>query len=89
MIFNIQFLEILLGGLEIFASLIRFIITFFFCYKVYLIYNGTTSNEAFKWEDLGEDEVISHNELWFCDEQEKPLSQLSSSLYNNNNNSKK
>ncbi|CAJ0909615.1 7114_t:CDS:2 [Entrophospora sp. SA101] len=57
--------EMLLGGLGIFSLLVRFAITFFLCYQFYLIYYGTTSNEAFKWEDL--DEMISNDELWVYD----------------------
>ncbi|CAJ0878251.1 5271_t:CDS:2 [Entrophospora sp. SA101] len=57
--------EILLGALGIFALLVGFVITFFLFYQFYLIYCGTTSNEAFKWEDL--DEIISNDELWVYD----------------------
>src|ERR1043166_4813332 len=32
------------------------------CYQLSLVYNGTTANEAFKWEDL--EEIIMAGELW-------------------------
>nr|CAG8482255.1 14595_t:CDS:2 [Entrophospora candida] len=84
--------EILLGALGIFALLVGFVITFFLLYQFYLIYCGTTSNEAFKWEDL--DEIISNDELWVYDgktPKNKQNNMLPSSIslsYNNNDDEK-
>ncbi|CAH1760192.1 4238_t:CDS:2 [Entrophospora sp. SA101] len=79
--------EILLGALGIFALLVGFVITFFLFYQFYLIYCGTTSNEAFKWEDL--DEIISNDELWpnIKKRQVSTDSKNSKNVNGNNNNS--
>ncbi|KAI8899928.1 DHHC palmitoyltransferase-domain-containing protein [Globomyces pollinis-pini] len=40
------------GALALFAGLASLIVWLFFFYQLYLIKNGTTTNETFKWEDL-------------------------------------
>jgi palmitoyltransferase len=54
--------ERILGALGIFALLVGLVIFIFMCYQLSLVYNGTTANEAFKWEDL--EEIIMAGELW-------------------------
>ncbi|RIA97727.1 DHHC palmitoyltransferase-domain-containing protein [Glomus cerebriforme] len=54
--------ERVLGALGIFALLVGLVIFIFFCYQLSLVYNGTTANEAFKWEEL--EEIIISGELW-------------------------
>ena len=54
--------ERVLGALGIFALLVGLVIFIFMCYQFSLVYNGTTANEAFKWEDL--EEIIMAGELW-------------------------
>jgi palmitoyltransferase ZDHHC4 len=54
--------ERVLGALGIFALLVGLVIFIFMCYQLSLVYNGTTANEAFKWEDL--EEIIMAGELW-------------------------
>lgn len=50
-----------LGALAIFASLAGLVIFIFFIYNLYLIATGVTTNESFKWEDIGE--MIYRREL--------------------------
>ncbi|KAG0046493.1 palmitoyltransferase swf1 [Gryganskiella cystojenkinii] len=50
-----------LGALAIFASLAGLVIFIFFIYNIYLIATGVTTNESFKWEDIGE--MIYRREL--------------------------
>ncbi|GBB84791.1 hypothetical protein RclHR1_11360005 [Rhizophagus clarus] len=54
--------ERVLGALGIFALLVGLVILIFFCYQLSLVYNGTTSNEAFKWEEV--EEIIMTGDLW-------------------------
>jgi len=54
--------ERVLGVLGIFALLVGLVILIFLCYQLSLVYYGTTSNEAFKWEDM--EEIIMTGELW-------------------------
>ncbi|KAF9328495.1 hypothetical protein BG006_008319 [Podila minutissima] len=50
-----------LGALGVFASLAGLVIFIFFIYNIYLIATGVTTNESFKWEDIGE--MIYRREL--------------------------
>ncbi|KAF9929175.1 hypothetical protein FBU30_001788 [Linnemannia zychae] len=50
-----------LGALGVFAFLAGLVIFFFFIYNIYLIATGVTTNESFKWEDIGE--MIYRKEL--------------------------
>ncbi|KAF9436253.1 hypothetical protein BGZ76_004481 [Entomortierella beljakovae] len=43
-----------LGALGVFAGLAGLVIFIFFLYNLYLIATGVTTNETFKWEDIGE-----------------------------------
>ncbi|KAG0006107.1 hypothetical protein BGZ65_009321, partial [Modicella reniformis] len=43
-----------LGALAIFAGLAGLVIFIFLIYNLYLIATGVTTNENFKWEDIGE-----------------------------------
>ncbi|RGB33150.1 DHHC palmitoyltransferase-domain-containing protein [Rhizophagus diaphanus] len=54
--------ERVLGALGIFALLVGLVILIFFCYQLSLVYNGTTANEAFKWEEI--EEIIMTGDLW-------------------------
>ncbi|KAG0265332.1 hypothetical protein BGZ95_003363 [Linnemannia exigua] len=50
-----------LGALGVFASLAGLVIFIFLIYNIYLIATGVTTNESFKWEDIGE--MIYRKEL--------------------------
>ncbi|KAF9199002.1 hypothetical protein BGZ49_010934, partial [Haplosporangium sp. Z 27] len=50
-----------LGALGVFAGLAGLVIGIFFIYNLYLIARGVTTNESFKWEDIGE--MIHRREL--------------------------
>lgn len=50
-----------LGALGVFASLAGLVIFIFLFYNIYLIATGVTTNESFKWEDIGE--MIYRKEL--------------------------
>ncbi|KAG0304561.1 hypothetical protein BGZ98_005332 [Dissophora globulifera] len=50
-----------LGALAVFASLAGLVIFIFLLYNVYLIATGVTTNENFKWEDIGE--MVQRREL--------------------------
>ncbi|KAF9346273.1 hypothetical protein BGX26_002243 [Mortierella sp. AD094] len=50
-----------LGALGVFAALAGLVIFIFFIYNLYLIATGVTTNESFKWEDIGE--MIHRREL--------------------------
>lgn len=50
-----------LGALGVFASLAGLVVFIFFIYNIYLIATGVTTNESFKWEDIGE--MIYRREL--------------------------
>ncbi|KAF9430446.1 hypothetical protein BGZ94_006794 [Podila epigama] len=50
-----------LGALGVFATLAGLVIFIFFMYNLYLIATGVTTNESFKWEDIGE--MIYRREL--------------------------
>jgi hypothetical protein len=43
-----------LGALGVFAGLAGLVIFIFFVYNLYLIATGVTTNENFKWEEVGE-----------------------------------
>jgi len=43
-----------LGALGIFAGLAGLVIFVFFIYNLYLVATGVTTNENFKWEEIGE-----------------------------------
>lgn len=50
-----------LGALGVFASLAGLVVFIFMFYNIYLIATGVTTNESFKWEDIGE--MIYRKEL--------------------------
>ncbi|KAG0336135.1 hypothetical protein BG004_008181 [Podila humilis] len=50
-----------LGALGVFATLAGLVIFIFFLYNIYLVGTGVTTNESFKWEDIGE--MIYRREL--------------------------
>ncbi|KAI1318436.1 hypothetical protein EDD11_006520 [Mortierella claussenii] len=50
-----------LGGLGVFAGLAGLVVFIFFLYNLYLVATGVTTNESFKWEDIGE--MIHRREL--------------------------
>ncbi|KAF9583644.1 hypothetical protein BGW38_008955 [Lunasporangiospora selenospora] len=43
-----------LGALGVFASLAGLVVFLFFLYNLYLVATNVTTNESFKWEDVGE-----------------------------------
>ncbi|KAF9116095.1 hypothetical protein BGX27_004893 [Mortierella sp. AM989] len=55
-----------LGALGVFATLAGLVIFIFLLYNIYLIATGVTTNESFKWEDIGE--MIHRRELVECTE---------------------
>ncbi|KAG0216285.1 hypothetical protein BGX28_004651 [Mortierella sp. GBA30] len=50
-----------LGALGVFALLAGLVVFIFFLYNIYLVATGVTTNESFKWEDIGE--MIHRREL--------------------------
>ncbi|KAG9324311.1 hypothetical protein KVV02_004600 [Mortierella alpina] len=50
-----------LGALGVFAALAGLVVFIFFVYNLYLVATGVTTNESFKWEDVGE--MIYRREL--------------------------
>jgi palmitoyltransferase len=61
-----------IAGLDIFVTLIFFLMSGFAFYQTYLVAIGVTTNEAFKWDDLKYAMQTGQVEVIETEETEKP-----------------